>query len=61
MTGIVSCHKPGANMEAVHALLSEHGVAASLRATRQGQKLLRFSPHFYNTEAELERVVALLS
>ncbi|MCX7824671.1 MAG: aminotransferase class V-fold PLP-dependent enzyme [Verrucomicrobiae bacterium] len=60
MTGIVSCHKPGADMEAIHARLSEAAVVTSLRVTRQGVKLLRFSPHFYNTEAELERAVALL-
>jgi len=60
MTGIVSCQKPGVDMAALHAALAAKNIVASLRATRDGTKLLRFSPHFYNTEAELERVVALL-
>ena len=60
MTGIVSCRKPGADMEVIHARLGERGVVTSLRVTHQGEKVVRFSPHFYNTEAELERVVALL-
>jgi selenocysteine lyase/cysteine desulfurase len=60
LSGIVSCHKPGADMAAIHAALAAKNIVASLRATRDGTKLLRFSPHFYNTEAELERMVALL-
>jgi selenocysteine lyase/cysteine desulfurase len=35
-------------------------VVASLRHDAQGREYLRFSPHFYNTEAELARVAALL-
>jgi selenocysteine lyase/cysteine desulfurase len=31
-----------------------------LRADRAGQNYIRFSPHFYNTDAELQRVLALL-
>jgi selenocysteine lyase/cysteine desulfurase len=31
-----------------------------LRGDRSGRKLLRLSPHFYNTDAELQRVVELL-
>jgi selenocysteine lyase/cysteine desulfurase len=27
---------------------------------RKGQKYIRLSPHFYNTDAELQRVVELL-
>lgn len=60
LSGIVSCRKPGAEMAAIHAALTAKNIVASLRATRDGTKLLRFSPHFYNTETELERVVALL-
>jgi cysteine desulfurase/selenocysteine lyase len=32
----------------------------SLRADRKGQQYIRFSPHFYNTDDELQRAVDLL-
>jgi selenocysteine lyase/cysteine desulfurase len=32
-----------------------------LRADRTGQKYIRLSPHFYNTDAELERVLDLVA
>jgi len=41
--------------------LEEAGVVASLRHDREGRQYLRFSPHFYNTEAEIDAVVAVLS
>ena len=44
----------------IHQELLEAGVVASLRADRKGQKYIRLSPHFYNTDAELERVVNLV-
>jgi selenocysteine lyase/cysteine desulfurase len=40
--------------------LSEANILASLRVDRKGRRYLRLSPHFYNTDAELERVLALL-
>jgi selenocysteine lyase/cysteine desulfurase len=36
------------------------GVQASLRQTRGGTSVLRFSPHFYNTEEELDKAVKIL-
>ena len=36
-------------------------VVASLRYDREGRDYLRFSPHFYNTEAEIDRAVAVLA
>ena len=56
-SGIVSFHKPGSDMQALHAKLATAGVVASLRTDRAGQRYLRFSPHFYNTAAELARAV----
>lgn len=41
-------------------VLEEAGVVASLRHDRAGREYLRFSPHFYNTEAELVRVADVL-
>lgn len=59
-SGITSFFAPGKNLAALNDKLSEAGVVASLRTDRQGQDYLRFSPHFYNTDAELHRVLALL-
>lgn len=59
-SGIVSFHRPGTDMTALHARLEAAGIVASLRADRAGTRYLRFSPHYYNTDAELDRALALL-
>lgn len=59
-SGIVACHKPGADMAALHQKLADARCIASLRSDRKGRKLLRFSPHYYNTDAELDRVLELM-
>ena len=59
-SGIVTFFKPGADMGALHAKLTENKVVASLRVDRAGQRYIRFSPHYYNTDAELQRAVELL-
>jgi cysteine desulfurase/selenocysteine lyase len=40
--------------------LKENRVDVSLRQTRSGISCLRLSPHFYNTESEIEEVVRIL-
>ena len=45
---------------ALFAALEKAGVVASLRHDREGRDYLRFSPHFYNTESELDRVAEAL-
>lgn len=42
------------------AELSEAGIVASHRHDREGLPYIRFSPHFYNTQAEVERVLKTL-
>ncbi len=59
-SGIVTFHKPGADLPAVHQKLTEANIITSLRVDRSGQKYIRLSPHFYNTDAELHRVLELL-
>ncbi len=59
-SGITSFFKPGQDLMPLHQKLSDNGVVASLRGDRKGQKYIRFSPHFYNTDAELHRAVELL-
>ena len=59
-SSIVSFFRPGADMTAMHEKLLAAGVVTSLRADRTGQKYIRLSSHFYNTEAELQPVLELL-
>jgi selenocysteine lyase/cysteine desulfurase len=58
--GIVSFFSVGKNLAALHKTLAEAGAVASLRADRKEQNYIRLSPHFYNTDAELRRVLELL-
>jgi selenocysteine lyase/cysteine desulfurase len=59
-SGIVSFHKPDTDLPKLHQQLTEHGIITSLRADRKGQKYIRLSPHFYNSEEELDRTLAVL-
>ncbi|HEX7863193.1 MAG TPA: aminotransferase class V-fold PLP-dependent enzyme [Verrucomicrobiae bacterium] len=59
-SGIVSFFKAGADMGELHGLLERHNVITNLRVDREGQKYIRVSPHFYNTDTELRRVLELL-
>ena len=59
-SGIVTFYKPDGDMAALHAKLEAAKIITSLRANRAGQRYLRVSPHFYNTEAELRRMLELL-
>lgn len=47
--------------EKIFAALERAGVVASLRSSRDGRRWLRFSPHFYNTFAELDHVLQEIS
>jgi selenocysteine lyase/cysteine desulfurase len=58
--GIVSFHHGADDMTPVHEKLASGGVVTSLRADRSGKKYIRLSPHFYNTESELQKMIDLL-
>jgi selenocysteine lyase/cysteine desulfurase len=57
---ILSFHRDKEDMAAWHHKLMEAGIATSLRADRAGRRYVRLSPHFYNTDAELHRLLELL-
>jgi cysteine desulfurase/selenocysteine lyase len=59
-SGIVTFYQPGKDSAALHQKLSDAGVVASLRSDRKKQNYIRLSPHFYNTDMELQRVLELL-
>lgn len=58
--GMVSCLHAGKDMASLHATLTAAGVVTSLRSLPGRRKVIRISPHFYNTDAELHRLLELL-
>lgn len=59
-SGIISFYKPDVEMGGIYSRLEENNIITSLRVDRAGQRYIRLSPHFYNTDAELSRVLELL-
>jgi len=59
-SGIVTFQKPGADLTALQAKLQARHIVTSLRSDRAGRRYLRVSPHFYNTDAELHRLLECL-
>jgi cysteine desulfurase/selenocysteine lyase len=62
-SGIVSFLRNGADLGVMHTLhqkLEAAGIITSLRANRAQQQFIRISPHFYNTDAELHRLLELV-
>ncbi len=60
ISGIVSIHRSHMDIGQLHRQLAENGVVASLRQDRLERQFLRFSPHFYCSEADLQKAVAVL-
>ena len=59
-SGIITIHRPDADLPALHQRLTDAHIVTSLRTDRAGHRYLRLSPHFYNTDAELHRTLELL-
>jgi cysteine desulfurase / selenocysteine lyase len=59
-SSIVSFFKADTDLPALHAKLLAANIVISLRSDRSGQRYLRFSPHYYNTDAELRRTLEML-
>jgi selenocysteine lyase/cysteine desulfurase len=59
-SGIVSFYRDGADMAALYQELEAANIITSLRSDRAGRNYLRLSPHFYNTDAELDRMLQML-
>ncbi len=59
-SSITTFRHHSASSTRLFAALEEAGVVASLRHDREGRDFLRFSPHCYNTETELDTAVAAL-
>jgi selenocysteine lyase/cysteine desulfurase len=59
-SGIVSFHKESQDPTALHQKLAEAGILTSLRVDRAQRRYIRLSPHFYNTDAELGRMLEIV-
>jgi cysteine desulfurase/selenocysteine lyase len=59
-SGITAFYQPGKDLSVLHQRLLDASFITSLRTDRKGQKYIRLSPHFYNTDDELQRLIALL-
>ncbi len=59
-SGILTVRHPDQEGTRLFRALEAAHITASLRNTRNGAPWLRFSPHFYNTIAEMDRIVAVL-
>jgi len=59
-SGIISFFHPGKDLAALHKKLVDAGVVTSLRTDRAGKNYIRLSPHYYNTDVELRRMLAML-
>ncbi len=60
-SGIMALTHPVHDMKEKARNLQAASISVSLRQNRLGFELLRFSPHFYNTEAEFDRVAEILT
>lgn len=59
-SGILTVRHPSKPTEELFVALEEEGITASHRMNRAGEQWLRFSPHFYNTLEEMDRVAGVL-
>lgn len=59
-SGIITMRHPQHDGAKLFRALGAANVTASLRNTRDGRSWLRFSPHFYNTPAEMEKIIAVV-
>jgi len=53
-SAIITFNRNNIDMVALHKYLLNYGVVTSLRSDRSGNKYVRLSPHFYNTQPEFE-------
>jgi len=59
-SGITAFYRADADLSALYQKLLDANFVTSLRTDRKGQKYIRLSPHFYNTDEELQRLIKLL-
>ena len=55
--GLFRFIREGTDVSELHQKLAAENIITSLRVDRKGRRYIRLSPHFYNTDAELQRVM----
>jgi cysteine desulfurase / selenocysteine lyase len=60
-SGILTVSRPGTDMETLFERLTAANIVCSSRQDRQGRHYIRFSPHFYNTEREVDQVLKVMA
>jgi selenocysteine lyase/cysteine desulfurase len=60
-SGIVTVSRPETDMEALFERLTAANIVCSSRQDREGRPYIRFSPHFYNTEGEVDQVLKVIA
>jgi len=60
-SGILTTRHPSKDPANLYSDLQKASISASYRRTRDHGFWLRFSPHFYNTASEIDRVIEILS
>jgi cysteine desulfurase/selenocysteine lyase len=59
-SSILSFYTPGQDPTGLHQKLLGANIVTSLRVDRTGQKYIRLSPHVYNTDNELNRLLEMI-
>ena len=59
-SGITAFYRPDTDLSALYQKLLDANIVTSLRTDRKNRKYIRLSPHFYNTDEELQRMMALV-
>jgi selenocysteine lyase/cysteine desulfurase len=59
-SGILTFRHPKTSSDQLWESLRKNNIVVSLRFDRANQSWLRVSPHFYNTDAEIEKIAELL-
>jgi len=59
-SGIVSFYRPEADLPVLREKLMAARIETSLRTDRSGQHYIRVSPHFYNTDEEIHKLLEKL-
>ena len=60
-SGIITVSRSNSDMAALFERLSAAHIVCSPRQDRQGRRYIRFSPHFYNTDAEVDEVLKVMA
>ena len=59
-SGIITFTRPDTDIPELHSRLEQSKIVTSVRVDRQNRRYIRLSPHFYNTDVELRRVLELI-